>query len=83
LKQNAPNPFNPTTIISFELPEAGFVTLKVYNTLGQEVSVLLNRYESAGLKSVVFNAGNLPSGIYFYRLQSGNTMLQNKMLLLK
>jgi cytochrome c peroxidase len=83
LMQNAPNPFNPTTIIRFELPEAGFVTLKVYNTLGQEVSVLLNRYESAGLKSVVFNAGSLPSGIYFYRLQSGNTILQNKMLLLK
>ncbi len=83
LFQNAPNPFNPSTVISFKIPEASFVTLKVYNLLGQEVAILLNGYESAGLKNVTFNAGNLPSGLYFYRLQFGNTILQNKMLLMK
>lgn len=81
--QNAPNPFNPTIVISFKLPEANFVTLKVYNLIGQEVSTLLNGYEAAGLKSVTFNAGNLPCGLYFYRLQYGNTILQNSMLLIK
>lgn len=83
LLQNAPNPFNPSTVISFILPKEGFVTLRVYNILGQEITTLLNGYEKQGFKSVVFNAGNLPSGMYFYRLESGSTVLQNKMLLLK
>jgi len=83
LLQNAPNPFNPMTVISFKLPEATFVTLKVYNLIGQDVKTLINGYEAAGLKSVTFSAGNLPSGLYFYRLQYGNTILQNKMLLIK
>ena len=83
LFQNSPNPFNPSTVISFRLPKASFVTLKVYNLLGQEVAVLINGNESPGLKNVTFNAGNLPSGLYFYRLQYGNTILQNKMLLMK
>jgi cytochrome c peroxidase len=81
--QNAPNPFNPTTVISFNLPAANFVTLKVYNTIGQEVTTLLNGYQQPGLKSVTFNAGMLSSGMYFYRLQIGNAMFQNKMLLIK
>ena len=81
--QNAPNPFNPTTVISFNLPAANFVTLKVYNTIGQEVTTLLNGYQQPGLKSVTFNAKMLSSGMYFYRLQIGNTMFQNKMLLIK
>jgi hypothetical protein len=81
--QNTPNPFNPSTVISFKLPEANFVTLKVYNLIGQEVKTLMNGYETAGLKSITFNAGNLPSGLYFYRLQYGNSILQNKMLLIK
>jgi cytochrome c peroxidase len=83
LLQNSPNPFNPTTVISFNLPEANFVILKVYNSIGQEVTTLLNRYEEPGLKSITFNAEKLSSGMYFYRLQFGKTMLQNKMLLLK
>jgi hypothetical protein len=83
LLQNVPNPFNPTTVISFNLPEANNVTLKVYNAIGQEVTTLLDRYEEPGLKSVTFNAEKLSSGMYFYRLQFGKTMLQNKMLLLK
>jgi len=63
--QNEPNPFNPATVISFKLPEANFVALTVYNLIGQEVSTLLNGYEAAGLTSITFNAGNLPSELYF------------------
>ncbi|TAK67375.1 MAG: T9SS type A sorting domain-containing protein [Bacteroidetes bacterium] len=69
LHQNYPNPFNPTTMITYEVPVNGYVTLKVFNTLGQEVATLLNHEETeAGISEIAFNANGLPSGIYFYRI---------------
>jgi photosystem II stability/assembly factor-like uncharacterized protein len=83
LKQNYPNPFNPTTNINFSIPKSGFVTLKVYDMVGQEVATLVNEVKSAGNYIVGFNASNLPSGAYFYRLESGNIVDTKKMLLIK
>jgi len=83
LKQNYPNPFNPTTTIEYALPQTADVTLKVFNVLGQEVNTLTNSVESAGVHSVQFNATNLTSGVYFYRLQAGSFSQVNRMLLLK
>ncbi len=81
--QNYPNPFNPVTIIRYALPHAGHVTLKVYNLLGEEVKTLVDEMESPGMKSVTFHAGSLPSGAYFYRLQSGEYTETKKLLLVK
>lgn len=83
LKQNYPNPFNPSTIISFDLPKASFVTLKVYDILGREISILLNEYKGAGKHNAVFNASDLPSGIYIYRLEAGEFVKSSKMMLVK
>jgi len=83
LVQNYPNPFNPSTTIHYEIPNNGFVTLKVYDILGREVKTLVNQYESKGRYDVNFNAVNLASGIYIYRLQSGSFISTKKMLLLK
>ncbi|MFA3783787.1 T9SS type A sorting domain-containing protein [Melioribacteraceae bacterium 4301-Me] len=91
LSQNYPNPFNPTTNISFTLPHVSYVTLKVYDVLGKEISTLLNGEISAGNHSVLFNAINLPSGVYFYRLEAHsnttgketNFISTKKMLLIK
>jgi hypothetical protein len=83
LEQNYPNPFNPSTMISFALPQAGITTLKVYNVLGQEVTTLLNGYQTGGVHQVLFNADKLSSGVYFYELQSGNFVQSKKMVLLK
>jgi hypothetical protein len=84
LQQNYPNPFNPTTVINFTIPKAGNVTLKVYNSLGQEVATLVNGYKDAANYRVDFNASNLSSGVYFYTLKVGNSFTQTKkMLLLK
>jgi hypothetical protein len=71
LRQNYPNPFNPTTTIQFDLPQQSFVTLKVYNLLGQEIATLLNRdLMDDGTQEIEFNAANVPSGVYFYRIVS-------------
>lgn len=83
LYQNYPNPFNPTTSIKFSLPEASMVTLKVYNTLGEEVASLLNEVMSSGTHSVNYNAVGLNSGLYFYRLEAGDFVEVKKMTLLK
>ncbi len=83
LDQNFPNPFNPSTVITYQLPQNGFVSLKVFDVLGNEIAALVNREEQAGTHSVSFHAANLSSGIYYYRLQSGTVVKTNKMLLLK
>ncbi len=83
LMQNYPNPFNPSTTIKYQIPEAGMVTIKVYNILGQEVATLVNGMKNSGSYEVNFNANNLASGIYVYRLQAGDFLQTKKMLLLK
>ena len=83
LEQNYPNPFNPTTEIQYSIPKNGFVTLKVYNLLGQEVMTLVNQQQMAGSYKVNLSAGALASGIYMYRLQTGNFTLIKKMVVLK
>jgi len=83
LIQNFPNPFNPTTTIYYRIPEKSTVSLKVFNLLGSEVISLVNEEKSAGSYQVEFSAVNLPSGIYFYRLQAGSSIETKKMILLK
>jgi len=83
LEQNYPNPFNPNTVIKYSIPESGFVTLKVFNILGQEVAKLVNEVKSEGSYQVAFNASNLASGLYLYKIQSGNFSSVKKMLLLR
>lgn len=83
LEQNYPNPFNPSTKISFRISYPGFVSLKVYDVLGKEVATLVNEEKPSGEFEVEFVAGRLSSGIYFYKLQSGNFSQTKKMLLLK
>jgi hypothetical protein len=83
LSQNFPNPFNPTTRIQFELPESGQVKLEVFNMMGQRVATLVNETRAVGSHSVTFDASALSSGMYLYRLQAGNTVLMQKMTLLK
>ncbi len=80
---NYPNPFNPSTTISYELSATGYVTLKVYDILGREIATLVSRSESAGTHSVTFDASRLPSGVYFYRLTAPGINLVRKMLLTK
>ena len=83
LNQNYPNPFNPATTISFSLARQATVRLSIYDMLGRELAVLLDEQEPAGDHSVHFDASNLPSGVYIYRLQAAGKALTNKMLLLK
>ena len=83
LNQNYPKPFNPTTNIKYSITKSGLVTLKIYNVLGQEVATLVNQDQRPGNYVVDFNASNLASGVYMYRLESGNYSLTKKMVLLK
>jgi hypothetical protein len=83
LEQNFPNPFNPGTTINFSIPTEGFVTLDVYNSIGQKVASLVNETKTAGSYTVGFDATNLTSGIYFYRISSGSFSETKKMILLK
>jgi len=83
LSQNYPNPFNPTTKINFSLPKNGIVTLKVFDVLGKEVMTLINEQKNAGSYEVEFNAGNLASGAYFFRMQSGEFSEIKRMMLIK
>ena len=83
LEQNYPNPFNPTTLIKYHIPNFEFVTLEVYNALGQRVTLLINKRMNAGSHEVQYNASDLPSGIYFYRIQAGEFSQVKKMVLLR
>lgn len=83
LVQNYPNPFNPSTTIKYDIPKNNQVTLKVYNSIGKEVSEIVNGFKQAGSYSVTFDASKLPSGVYFYKLQAGEYSQVNKMILIK
>jgi hypothetical protein len=83
LMQNYPNPFNPTTRIQFVLPQSMNVTLKVYDVMGKEIATLLDGKANAGLNTVEFNASNLGSGVYFYKLNAGSYSSTKKMVLTK
>ena len=83
LEQNYPNPFNPTTNFRFKISEAGFTTLKIYNLLGQEVAVIVNEYMNPGTYDIDFNASELASGIYFYRIRVNDYSSSKKMILMK
>ncbi len=82
LAHNFPNPFNPTTTIQFSLPQAGDVTLKIYNLLGEEVKTLVDEYKEIGKHSVQFNASQLASGIYFYRNYRQDQFVETKKMIL-
>lgn len=81
--QNQPNPFKTTTVISYSLPVAGWVQLHIYNVAGQRVATLIDGYEKAGVRSVEWDASQLPAGIYFYRFTSGGFYQVRKMILLR
>ncbi len=83
LHPNYPNPFNPSTTIRYALPKSGRTTLTIYNSLGQPVVTLIDRYMTVGSYATTFNAGALPTGIYFYRLESAGATASRKMILIK
>jgi hypothetical protein len=83
LEQNYPNPFNPLTHINYQLPANSYVTLKVYDNLGREVKTLLDSWQNAGYHTLEFDAAELASGVYFYRLQTAQFSQVKRMLLLK
>jgi hypothetical protein len=83
LSQNYPNPFNPATKINFNIPKSDYVDLRVYDLLGREVKLLTSQYMNAGEYEVDFDARNLASGMYYYRLQSGDNIAVKKMTLVK
>jgi hypothetical protein len=83
LAQCRPNPFNPATTISYSLPQAGVVTLKVFDVSGRTVATLVDGFRAAGAHEVSFNGADLASGLYFYRLQSGDFTAVRKMMLIK
>jgi len=83
LIQNYPNPFNPSTKINYTIPSSSNVSIKVYNSLGEEITTLMNTFKTAGKYTVEFNSEDLPSGVYIYRMIAGNYSCTNKMLLLR
>jgi hypothetical protein len=83
LEQNYPNPFNPSTLIKYSIPQDGIVKLYVFNSQGQKVAVLVNQQMEAGDHEIKFNASNLSSGVYFYRIEAGNFNSAKKLMLLK
>ncbi|MEJ5352701.1 MAG: kelch repeat-containing protein [Melioribacteraceae bacterium] len=83
LLQNYPNPFNPSTTIEYYLPRSGKVTIKIFDSLGKEIETLVNEHKQAGLYQIIFNARNLPSGVYYYTLEYDNNRITKKMTLLK
>ena len=83
LEQNYPNPFNPSTKIRYSIPEYSFVTLKVFNLLGEEIETLVNSEQSAGVYEATFDASDLTSGVYFYTLKTNNSSFTKKMMLIR
>jgi len=83
LSQNYPNPFNPSTLIEYGLKKDGKVTVEIYNILGEQVTSLVNGYQAAGKYKIVWNASRFSSGIYFYRIKSGDFNQIKKMVLIK
>ena len=83
LSQNYPNPFNPATKITYQLPKASHVTIKVYDIIGNEIKTIVNQQAAAGEYSVDFNAYKYGSGVYFYQMQAGNFIEIKKMILMK
>lgn len=83
MKQNYPNPFNPSTKIEYSIPYSENVLIKVYDVLGREVETLLNEYKNAGTYEIEFNATELTSGLYFYKIISGNKTETRKMMLVR
>ena len=83
LEQNYPNPFNPTTTVEFDLPHSEFVTLTIYNILGEEVTTLVSERLTAGKYKYDWDAGSLASGIYLYRIEAGDYVEVKKMVLIK
>jgi hypothetical protein len=83
LEQNYPNPFNPSTTIKYQLPKAGFVTLKIYDILGKEVITLVNENKVAGRHSVELNASRFSGGVYIYELKTPGFTSSKKMVLTK
>jgi len=83
LYQNYPNPFNPLTTIRYEIPQTGFVTIRVYDILGREVAALVNEEKPAGSYEVIFNASQLSSGVYFYRIKTEEFVQTKKLILMK
>ncbi len=83
LDQNYPNPFNPSTTIGFSIPDAGFVSLKAFDILGREVATLVNEAKQPGTYEVMFNAEEMASGVYFYRLQAGEFVQTKRMMLMR
>jgi len=83
LSQNYPNPFNPSTTINYSIPKAGFITLKVFDVLGREVSELVSGEKPAGNYKIIFNAAGFGSGVYFYRLMTGNSVITKKLIVVK
>ena len=81
--QNYPNPFNPSTQIEYRIESASQVSLKVYNLLGQEVATLVNQHQEAGRYTLTFNAINLSSGVYFYRLETGSSVSIKRLVLIR
>lgn len=83
LANNYPNPFNPSTVIKYEIGETSEVTLKIYNSLGEDVETLVSKIQSSGSYEVQFNAVGFSSGIYFYSIQAGENLAVKKMMLVK
>jgi photosystem II stability/assembly factor-like uncharacterized protein len=83
LNQNYPNPFNPSTIIEYAVPKTAFVTVKVYDLMGKEVKTLVSETKQTGYYSLTFNASNLTSGVYFYKIIAGDFTASKKMMLVK
>ena len=80
---NYPNPFNPTTNINYTLPEGADVTISIYNIFGESIGKIINEYQSAGYKSITFDARNISSGVYFYRIRVGSFSDTKKMVVIK